>query len=227
MAEKELSLQKLYSLIKEKANIDHTHKIIGVIDNALKFCGLSIDKFVRSDLKDQTIKAYQNSVSLTVESNNSLIKTVAGNNKNYLVVENNNLDTNNLTITGRNNEKVIVRLNGDLLINGVSVTGVVPSTPSTVPTSITYSAPVGSIVQMIAHSVPKGYVEANGDELLRDEYPNLFNFAYTKTDIISEESWLDKAKSGAVSYYSKGDELITFRIPNLPTVNNIRNFIKT
>jgi len=229
LAKQELSLQKLYNMILEKADKNHTHKVVGVIENALKFCGLSIEKFLRTDLKEQKIKTNQNSTGLTVESNNSLIKFVAGNNKNYIVAENNNLDTNNLFITGRNNEKVIISLNGDLLINGQSVTGIQPSTPSqpSVPTSITYSAPVGSIIQMITHSVPSGYIEANGDELMRDKYPNLFNFAYTQTNILNEEDWQEKFnENNNVDFYSKGDELITFRVPNLITSNNVRFFIK-
>ena len=228
MAKQELSLQKLYELIKTKADKNHTHNVIGTINNALKLAGITYDKYLRNDLKDQQIKTHQNTTSLSVESNNSLMKVVAGNNKNYLVVENTNLDTNNLTITGRNNEKVVISLNGDLLINGQSITGVQPSTPiPSTPTSITYSAPVGSIIQMITHSVPNGYVEANGDELMRDKYPNLFNFAYTQTNILDEEDWQEKFTADSnIDYYSKGDNLITFRVPNLTASNNIRFFIK-
>ena len=236
----ELSYKALLELLNTKADKNHTHQFVGTIDNARSLNNVTFDHFIRSDLKDQIIKTNQTSGSLTVESNNSLIKAIAGNNKNYLVIENANLDVNNLTITGYNQEKVIVNINGELLINGQPITGlstsslltsapraVVP-TPPTTTTSTSSSAPVGSIIQILSHSIPEGYVEANGDELQRGKYQALFDFAYTQTDIISEVDWNDKYDDNPlVEYYSLGDNLTTFRLPNLnSTDSKIRYLIK-
>ena len=216
-------------MIQEKAPREHSHAFLGSIEDARKLYGISYEKYMRNDLKDQIIQSPHNTVTLGVESNNSIVKMIAGNNKNYLIAENNNLNTNNLTITGFNEESVVVNINGSLLINGkpISESSVPSSSEPSVVNNITTNAPVGSIIQMISQSVPDGYVEANGNDLLRSDYSDLYEFAKTKTDILSDAEWIHKqAEDTNVEYYSHGDNLTTFRVPNLVSGNKMRYFIK-
>ena len=218
-------------MIQEKAPLEHSHSFLGSIEDARKLYGISYEKYMRNDLKDQIIQSKHNTVSVGVESNNSIMRMIAGNNKNYLIAENNNLNTNNLLITGYNNEDVVVNINGSLLIKGQPISGSSPSssTPSTpsVINNITTNAPIGSIIQMISQSVPDGYIEANGNDLLRSEYNDLYEFAKTKTDILSDTEWLNKrTEDENVEYYSHGDGVTTFRVPNLVSGNKMRYFIK-
>src|SRR5574344_755245 len=118
MADKsELSLQSLYKLIANKADKTHTHSFIGSIESALSLNGVTYDKFVRNDLKDQVIKSYYDSVTFGVASNNTSIVLKAENNRSRMVVDNENLDTNNLIVSGPNDEDVVVKVVGSLLVN--------------------------------------------------------------------------------------------------------------
>lgn len=49
---KDLSLQSLYDLIATKADKTHTHAFVGSIESALSLNGITYDKFVRNDLKE-------------------------------------------------------------------------------------------------------------------------------------------------------------------------------
>jgi len=219
-------------MIQEKAPLEHSHSFLGSIEDARKLYGISYEKYMRNNLKDQIIQSPHNTVSVGVESNSSIMRMIAGNNKNYLISENKNLSTNNLTITGYNEEDVVVNINGSLLIKGQPISASPelsepsPSTPSVI-NNITTNAPVGSIIQMISQAVPDGYVEANGNDLLRSDYHDLYEFAKTKTDILSDSEWLAKqADDENVEYYSHGDSLTTFRVPSLVSGGKMRYFIK-
>jgi hypothetical protein len=114
---KDLSLQSLYDLIATKADKTHTHAFVGSIESALSLNGITYDKFVRNDLKDQTIKAFYDSVTFGVASNNTIITLKAEDNRARLEIDNQNLDTSNFSISGPHNQDVIMKVSGELLIN--------------------------------------------------------------------------------------------------------------
>ena len=64
----ELSLQSLYELIQTKADKTHTHTFIGSIESALSLQGVTYDRFMRNDLKDQKLKAKFDIVTWGTES---------------------------------------------------------------------------------------------------------------------------------------------------------------
>ena len=115
--QEELSLQSLKRMIESKANIEHTHRIAGSIESALSLNGVSYDKFVRNDLKDQKIKSYHDLVTFALESQNTIVSLKAGNNRARLEIDNRNLDTDNLTVSGANNSDVIMKIVGQLCID--------------------------------------------------------------------------------------------------------------
>lgn len=113
----DLSLQSLYDLIATKADKTHTHSFVGSIESALSLNGVTYDKFVRNDLKDQVIKAFYDSVTFGVASNNTVVTLKAEDNRARLEIDNQNLDTSNLSISGPHNQDVIVKVSGEMLIN--------------------------------------------------------------------------------------------------------------
>ena len=115
--QEELSLQSLKRMIEAKADKEHIHRIAGSIESALSLNGVSYDKFVRNDLKDQTIKSYHDLVTLALESQNTIVSLKAGNNRARLEIDNKNLDTDNLTISGANNSDLIMKVIGQLFVN--------------------------------------------------------------------------------------------------------------
>jgi len=121
MDKSELSLQSLYEMVIKKADMTHTHTFIGSIESALSLQGIQYGEFVRNTLKDQRIKAYYDDVTFGLSSNNTDITLKAKNNRSELEINNKNLSTHNLRITGHDNEDVIVTVNGKLLVNGTQV----------------------------------------------------------------------------------------------------------
>lgn len=117
MADKTLSLQALYDLLKTKADTAHTHVFVGSIESALSLNGVTYDKFLRNDLKDQLIKSYNDSVTLSLESNNSKLKLEAGNHRNRIVVGSSDMTIPNLSIVGQNMTDAVVNVTGELLVN--------------------------------------------------------------------------------------------------------------
>ena len=117
----ELSLQSLYDLIQTKADKTHTHTFIGSIESALSLQGVTYDKFVRNDLKNQKIKAYYDNVTFGISSLDTTITFKSEHNRATLEIFNENLSTHNLWVTGHNNEDVVVSVNGKLLVNDAKV----------------------------------------------------------------------------------------------------------
>lgn len=117
MDKSELSLQSLLEQINQKADSNHTHTFIGSIESALSLQGIPYNFFVRNDLKDQLIKAYYDDVSFALGSKNSELKFKAEDNRTKIEVNNQNLSTHNLTITGHQNEDVVLKVNGKLYVN--------------------------------------------------------------------------------------------------------------
>ena len=219
----QLSLQSLYKMILNKADKNHTHSHTGEIESAKKLNGVSFDHFIRNDLKDQSIESNTNSTSLTLHSNNTLLQLNAGNNKTYLVIDNENLNTNNLHIIGYNKEKVNVNIDGELNVNGEKIATLSDINSINVQSQL----PTGFIAQSICSNIPDGYIEANGQLLLKDDYPDLYNFAKNNTSWISDNEWLDKlAINSTVPFYSWGDGVNTFRLPKLESQYGEKIFIK-
>ena len=122
----ELSLQSLYDLIQTKADKTHTHTFIGSIESALSLQGVTYDKFMRNDLKDQKLKARFDSVTLGIESNDTTLTLKSEHNQATVEVDNHNLSRHNLHITGKRNldntvEDVVVSIQGNLLVNNSKV----------------------------------------------------------------------------------------------------------
>lgn len=68
---------------------------------------------------------------------------------------------------------------------------------------------VGNIVY--SHVVQKGYVKAAGQEVYREDYPLLYQFAQENELLLSEAEWAN----GRQGMYSAGDGRGTFRVPDL------------
>lgn len=118
MADKtELSLQSLYSMLSSKADKNHTHYFMGNIESALSLNGVTYDKFVRNDIKDQTIKAYYDDVSLGLASNNTSLRLHSGDNLAQIIVNNDNLSSSNLIVSGDNNKDITMKVIGKLVVN--------------------------------------------------------------------------------------------------------------
>ena len=122
----ELSLQSLYELIQTKADKTHTHTFIGSIESALSLQGVTYDRFMRNDLKDQKLKAKFDSVTLGIESNDTTFTIKSEHNRATIEVDNHNLSRHNLHITGKRNldntvEDVVVSIQGNLLVNNTRV----------------------------------------------------------------------------------------------------------
>lgn len=73
--------------------------------------------FVRNDLKDQEIKSYFDETSLALSSKNTTINVKAQDDRAKIEINNKNLSTHNLTITGNKNEDVVVKVKGKMYIN--------------------------------------------------------------------------------------------------------------
>ena len=210
-------------MILGKADINHTHSHTGEIESAKKLNGVTFDHFVRNDVKDQIIDPKTNTASLTLHSNNTMLQLNAGNNKTYLIIDNENLNTNNLHIIGYNKEKVNVNIDGELNINGSKAATINDISSIQIQSQL----PTGFIAQVISNTIEDGYIEANGQLLIRDEYPDLFDFAKNHTDWISDSEWLDKlAINPQVPFYSWGDGVNTFRIPKIESKYGEKNIIK-
>ena len=132
----ELSLQSLYDLIQTKADKTHTHTFIGSIESALSLQGVTYDKFVRNDLKNQKIKAYYDNVTFGISSLDTTITFKSEHNRATLEIFNENLSTHNLWVTGHNNEDVVISVNGKLLVNDAKVITVNDKGEITLKTSI-------------------------------------------------------------------------------------------
>lgn len=117
MADIDLSLQSLNEQLQTKADINHTHTFIGSIESALSLNGVTYDKFLRNDLKDQTIQSYYTSTSFGIASSNTKVRLIADNNRSFMTIGCSNLDTSNLTISGENNGDTVVKIIGELLVN--------------------------------------------------------------------------------------------------------------
>lgn len=65
--------------------------------------------------------------------------------------------------------------------------------------------------------VPAGYVEANGQEINRIAYADLFEYAWQNGLIISEDAWQEKftAQGGLVTEYGYADGSAMFRVPRI------------
>ena len=117
MSADNLSLQSLKDAIENKADKDHTHAIAGNIESALMLNGVTYDKFIRNNISDQTIDSNTDNNSLSVKSNTTTVAIKSGDNRARLEIDNADTIVHNLTISGVNNEDVMVGIVGKLFIN--------------------------------------------------------------------------------------------------------------
>lgn len=69
--------------------------------------------------------------------------------------------------------------------------------------------PPGTIIFVPFTSAPPGFLKENGAELVRANYPRLWDFAQTYGRLVTEAAWA----AGAFGAFSTGDTSTTFRIP--------------
>ena len=79
------------------------------------------------------------------------------------------------------------------------------------PTPPSNAVPTGTILDYTGKSAPIGYIIANGAELSRKDFSNLYNWALANDLVISQS----EVPSTAHGFYGTGDGLTTFTIPDL------------
>ena len=85
-------------------------------------------------------------------------------------------------------------------------------------TAATGGDKIGQIRFSINPNIEPGYLALNGQEVNRDDYPNLWAWVQQQVGFLIEESeWqnISDAHNGNVGKYSVGDGTSTFRLPNL------------
>lgn len=85
-------------------------------------------------------------------------------------------------------------------------------------TAATGGDKIGQIRFSINPNIEPGYLALNGQEVNRDDYPNLWEWVQQQAGFLVEESeWrsISDAPNGNVGKYSVGDGTSTFRLPNL------------
>ena len=85
-------------------------------------------------------------------------------------------------------------------------------------TAATGGDKIGQIRFSINPNIEPGYLALNGQEVNRDDYPNLWEWVQQQVGFLIEESeWqsLSTAHNGNVGKYSVGNGSTTFRLPNL------------
>lgn len=83
------------------------------------------------------------------------------------------------------------------------------------------SLPIGFIFFAVVEPTTYGAVEARGQELNRNTYLKLWQYAQDSGLLLSEQEWQIKhaAEPTNVPYYSDGDGATTFRVPQLGAYN--------
>ena len=79
------------------------------------------------------------------------------------------------------------------------------------PTPPSNAVPTGTILDYTGKSAPIGYIIANGAELSRKDFSNLYNWALANDLVITQS----EIPSTAHGFYGTGDGLTTFTIPDL------------
>ena len=79
------------------------------------------------------------------------------------------------------------------------------------PTPPSNAVPTGTILDYTGKSAPIGYIIANGAELSRKDFSNLYNWALANDLVINQS----EIPSTAHGFYGTGDGLTTFTIPDL------------
>jgi hypothetical protein len=85
-------------------------------------------------------------------------------------------------------------------------------------TAATGGDKIGQIRFSINPNIEPGYLALNGQEVNRDDYPNLWEWVQQQVGFLVEEGeWrsISDAPNGNVCKYSVGDGSTTFRLPNL------------
>jgi hypothetical protein len=85
-------------------------------------------------------------------------------------------------------------------------------------TAATGGDKIGQIRFSINPNIEPGYLALNGQEVNRDDYPNLWEWVQQQVGFLVEEGeWqsISDAHNGNVGKYSVGDGTSTFRLPNL------------
>lgn len=85
-------------------------------------------------------------------------------------------------------------------------------------TAATGGDKIGQIRFSINPNIEPGYLALNGQEVNRDDYPNLWEWVQQQVGFLVEEGeWqsISTAHNGNVGKYSVGDGSTTFRLPNL------------
>ena len=80
-----------------------------------------------------------------------------------------------------------------------------------IPTPPSNAVPTGTILDYTGKSAPIGYIIANGAELSRKDFSNLYNWALANDLVINQS----EIPSTAHGFYGTGDGLTTFTIPDL------------
>ncbi len=73
-----------------------------------------------------------------------------------------------------------------------------------------YVTPVGALIWHTGNTAPDGFIVPEGVELSRVTYSNLWQFAQNSGMLVTETDW----QAGQNSFYSDGDGLTTFRLPD-------------
>ena len=76
---------------------------------------------------------------------------------------------------------------------------------------VAYSA-IGSERIWRGKTIPVNYLEMNGQEVLRSDYPQLYNWVVENNLIIDDNTWIENKQYGLYSY---GSNDTVFKIPNM------------
>lgn len=104
------------------------------------------------------------------------------------------------------------------LPNNIVYANEVPDTEIPSPVNINnIGLEIGMFTVTYGAGVPAGYVEANGQEISRIAYADLFEYAWQNGFIISEDAWQEKftAQAGLVTEYGYADGSAMFRVPRI------------
>jgi microcystin-dependent protein len=97
-------------------------------------------------------------------------------------------------------------MTGPLLLSG---TATLPTQAVPLQQLLSDGCPVGMIADFMGRTPRAGWLELNGVELLRVNYPDLWDYAQAQTLVVTHAQWLlDRSR------FSQGDGSTTFRIPD-------------
>lgn len=140
------------------------------------------------------------------------------------------IDTKKLDIEGKGilvtPDEPIKRSNGTIW--GKMIESSVVLDDTAIANNTMYTIPVGTILRTLSTNVPNGYLKANGQIVSRNGYRGLWEFAKTKSFLVTDEEWKNAYvdSTTTVQKYSYGNGSTNFRLPNLPTDDDTVYMIK-